>query len=160
WLLVLGWLAAVAVSVGFLTHAEQGGRQPDGDSKTLYLVEMVRPGGRDHEADRLIRATLRRDGKFVTETVLTTKAGFCGDPRLAPMAAGGKPRRQFGGATDAAGRRIFRDQPHGHLLGAEKGEVAYRLYDPSSDLKVIFAPGRAEQFGVFAFNLETRTRTR
>jgi hypothetical protein len=160
WLLAVGLSIAVAVPLGYLTLAGDRGRQPQADGKVLYVVEMVRPGKTQDATDRLVRVTLGTDGSLVTNTVLTTKAGFFGDPGRARIADGRYIVTEFGGVVDAREGRIIHDQTRGYLLGIEKGQVVYRLYDPSSNLAVIRAPGRADQFGVFEFNLGTRTRGR
>jgi hypothetical protein len=160
WLLVLGLSAAVAVPLGYLTLAGDRGRPPEADGKVLYVIERVRPGKTEEETDRLTRVTLGRDGNLVKETVLTAKAGFFGDPGKALIAEGRYIVTACGGVVDAKEGRIIHDQTQGHLIGVKKGRVVYRLYDPSSDRKVIFTPGRTEQFGVFEFNLETHTRAR
>jgi hypothetical protein len=159
WLLVLGLSAAVTVPVGYWTFGRDRA-QPDGEGKILYLVEMVRRGKSEDRADRLMRVTLRPDGNLSSETVLSAKAGFFGAPGKAQIVAGRYVVTEFGGVVDAHEGRIVHDQTEGYLLGVENGQVVYCLYDPSSDLHVIHAPGRAEQFGVFAFDLETRTRRR
>jgi hypothetical protein len=160
WLLVVALSAAVGVPLGYLTFAGGRERPPEADGKVLYVIEKVRPGKMEEETDRLTRVTLGRDGSLVKETVVTAKAGFFGDPGKALIAEGRYIVTACGGVVDALEGRIIHDQTRGYLLGVEKGRVVYRLYDPSSDLKVISTPGRAEQFGVFEFNLETHTRAR
>jgi hypothetical protein len=159
WRLALVLLAGVAVPFGFLTLAGDNER-PEADGKVLYVVERVRPGKTAEDMDRLIRVTLGRDGNLATATVLTAKAGFFGDPGKALIAEGRYIVTGLGGVVDAREGRIIHDQTQGYLLGVEKGRVIYRLYDPSSNLKTISTPGRAEQFGVFEFNLETHARSR
>jgi hypothetical protein len=136
------------------------GLLPEADGKVLYVVESVRPGKTEEESDQLTRVTLGRDGSLVKDTVLTAKAGFFGDPGKALIAEGRYVVTACGGVVDAKEGRIVHDQTRGYLLGVEKGRVVYRLYDPSSGSKVILTPGRAEQFGVFEFNLETHTCAR
>jgi hypothetical protein len=160
WLLVLGLLVAVPVSLGYLTRAGDRARPADAEGKVLYVVELVRSGKAVDRADRLIRVTLGRDGNLVRETVLSAQAGFFGDPNKAHLVAARYVITQFGGVVDVEEGRIIHDQRAGYLLGVEKERVIYRLYDPSSALEVIHAPGRAKQFGVFEFNLQTRTRAR
>jgi hypothetical protein len=161
WLLVVGLSAAVALSLGYLTRAGDRARPLDAEGKALYVVELVRSGKTADKADRLIRVALGRDGKLVPETVLTANAGFLGDPSKARIADARYVITQFGGVVDAKEGRIIHDQKDGYLLGVEKDRVVYRLYDPySPNLKAIPAPERVEQFGVFEFNLQTRTRAR
>jgi hypothetical protein len=163
WLLVPGLPAAVAVAVGFLTLAGDRGRPSDVESRVLYVVEMVRSGKTADEADRLIRVRLGRDRKLVTETVLTAKTGFFGDPSKARIADGRYVITQFGGVVDAREGRIIHNQMarYGYLLGVENDRVVYRLYDPYSPIdRKGRAPQRAEEFGTFEFNLKTRIRAR
>ncbi len=151
---------AVGTPVGFWTMARDQRQAPAADAKVLYVVEFVRAGKADAWADQLLRLTLRPNRTLDREVVLTTKAGFFGDLAQARIVDGRFIVTEHAGVIDANEGRIIRDETHGYLRGVEKPLVVYRLYDPSSDLAVIHAPGRAEQFGVFAFNLETRTRDR
>jgi hypothetical protein len=156
-IIVLG-IGALIFGAAYWTLA-QG--QRGAGAKVLYVVEFLRSGKSDAWADRLLRLTLRPDRTLGHETVLTTKRGFFGDPALARIVDGRYIVTEHGGVIDANEGRILLDETQGYLRGVEKALVVYRLYDPSSPSHPgLQPPGRAEQFGVFAFNLETRTRAR
>jgi hypothetical protein len=156
------WVLILALSAfGHPSHAQDRPPQPDG-GKVLYLVEMIRTEIAEKDTERLIRATLKRDGNLVNETVLTAKAGFFGDPGKARIINGRYVVTQFGGIVDTRKGRIIQDLDQkdcSELLGVEKGQVIYRVYNPlAPDSKV--SKERAEQFGDWAFDLEKRTRAR
>ncbi len=159
-LIALALAAAIAVPLGRLGLVGDPGPQPVGDARVLYVVEFLRPAPHEDHADRLIRATLRRDGHLVTETILTTPAGFFGEPGQARVVEGRYIVTQHGGVIDAHARCILHDQRRGYLRGIDGGQAIYRLYDPSSDLRDALDPLRAGQFGVFAVDLKTGARRR
>jgi hypothetical protein len=155
-ILVLGIGAMVAASC---TRA-QSQRAADAP-RVLYVVEFARSGKADTWRDRLLRLTLRPDRTLRDEVLLTTKPGFFRDPARAQIINGRFIVTEHGGVIDVKEGRIINDETRGYLRGVEKSLVVYRLYDPYSPIGLVRQPpGRAEQFGVFAFNLETRTRIR
>jgi hypothetical protein len=157
----IGILALAIGGVGAACWTLAQGQRTHEAPKVLYVVQFVRAGSADTWSDRLLRLTLRPDRTLRDEVVLTTKRGFFGDPAKAQLVEGRFVVTEHGGVIDVKEKRIINDETRGYLRGVEKPLVVYRLYDPYSPTGLVrHAAGRAEQFGVFAFNLDTRTRSR
>jgi len=148
------------IGIGDAQQPAVDNKMPDG--KVLYLVEYVRTDNEDKNVDRLVRATLKRDGTLAKDIVFTTKRYFFGDPGKARIVNKRYIVTEYGGVIDAKDGKLLLEQGYGgELLGIEGGKIVFRVHNllaPSLDRTI--PKEVAEKFGEWEFDLAKGTRAR